>query len=1039
MPSPIRIYPKPPRWFAGLLVVLMVMVSLPCRADLRSAPSWFDVNGVGSAPDWHYRVPIEIPSNTIASSTIRIDVDFNSLLSSMGLSGTFDSDSPRIVRNDGSLVAVQQFTDTVYEDGTDAEYNSRGEVRFILEDNGPAVYYLYFDITENGPKTPWPAADTINGNFEFGTTGQATPAGWAVDADPGFDAEVRPSETVFVDSLYTDGTPHTGQYSYLLGLRADTDPGDAYPSVTLSRTITVPVSDPGSLTLRYRPEGWDSSANGSSQWDFLRIRIDGDTVVGPDSGNYAAQPYSPNYGTGQISSGYCGYGRYNNWDLDTSGNDHLGMGLSAGDEPWFEMSASLDAYAGQTVTLEITSNHAYLYRTWFHVDDVQWSVRTLELGTPQAYGVDIVRPLTSFPGAVLSIAAVVDAQPGSVFANIYDQDDSEVAADIVLFDDGTHGDAAANDGVWSNDGSDPANPTVSIPSGTALGVDWKTVIVALDGSGNPVTDEQSFTIVEPAPDLSTSTKTVIDENGGNLYPGDILRYTITLIESAGVPATDVRVTDVIPPHVQDFAVVSWPSGADDESTSDGNGFLDITGISLPANGSDTIVFDVEVAASAATGATIDNTAAITVPGGTGAHPAVSSPPIVAVPATGNKQLYLSTTSELSRSVPTASTYALIYGGQNNAWVLNPQLQLPLTIDGGSGAIPVTVMLRTNSSSSSYRTRTLDLTLSSVGATSQAIGSLSNQYVSVNNQPREFAFSIPVSGDITLDTGSSLVLTVSNNPSNSRSFRVYTTSGGTASQVQIEAQNVINVDSVAFYDDAYPGGTMVASAPPGNTVYVRSVISDPFGSFDISGAFLTLEDPSGNTVLNGVAMDEVLDSGAATKTYETAYDLPGFGSDGTWTATVTATEGTEGTITHQGTAALFVGAPLLTVLKSANSATAGPGDLITYTIQVENTGSGAAVNIEMDDAMSPYTALRLAYDGTGALPFALVAAPGGLALGAPAYSDDGGTTYAYGPLVSGGGGAQAGFDGSVTHWRLPVTGALDGNGSTFTMRYQVMVK
>jgi hypothetical protein len=511
MPSPIRIYPKPPRWFAGLLVVLMVMVSLPCRADLRSAPSWFDVNGVGSAPDWHYRVPIEIPSNTIASSTIRIDVDFNSLLSSMGLSGTFDSDSPRIVRNDGSLVAVQQFTDTVYEDGTDAEYNSRGEVRFILEDNGPAVYYLYFDITENGPKTPWPAADTINGNFEFGVTGQAIPAGWAVDADPGFDAEVRPSETVFVDSLYTDGTPHTGQYSYLLGLRADTDPGDAYPSVTLSRTITVPVSDPGSLTLRYRPEGWDSSANGSSQWDFLRIRIDGDTVVGPDSGNYAAQPYSPNYGTGQISSGYCGYGRYNNWDLDTSGNDHLGMGLSAGDEPWFEMSASLDAYAGQTVTLEITSNHAYLYRTWFHVDDVQWSVRTLELGTPQAYGVDIVRPLTSFPGAVLSIAAVVDAQPGSVAAYVYDQDDGLVAADIVLFDDGTHGDAAANDGVWSNDGSDPANPTVSIPSGTAHGVDWKTVIVALDGSGNPVTDEQSFTIVEPAPDLSTSTKTVIDQ------------------------------------------------------------------------------------------------------------------------------------------------------------------------------------------------------------------------------------------------------------------------------------------------------------------------------------------------------------------------------------------------------------------------------------------------------------------------------------------------------------------------------------------------
>ena len=78
-----------------------------------------------------------------------------------------------------------------------------------------------------------------------------------------------PAETVLVDSIYTDGTPHTGQYSYLLGLRSDTDPGDAYPTVTLSRTITVPTSAPGSLTLRYRAEGWDSSADGSSQWDFL--------------------------------------------------------------------------------------------------------------------------------------------------------------------------------------------------------------------------------------------------------------------------------------------------------------------------------------------------------------------------------------------------------------------------------------------------------------------------------------------------------------------------------------------------------------------------------------------------------------------------------------------------------------------------------------------------------------------------------------------------------------------------------------------------
>ena len=1043
-------------WFIGLLVVLVTMIALPCHADLRSGPAWFDTNGVGSAPDWHYRAPITIPSGSTANSTIRIDVDFDALLTAMGISGTFDADSPRIVKENGSLVAIQQFTDTVYAGNTDDTANGQGEVRFILEESGPSTCYLYFDITENGTKTPWPAADTINGNFELDTDNMGTLAGWDVSAESGFDAEVRPGETVSVNAVPTDGTPHTGQYSYLLGSRSADEPGSASPAVTLSRTITVPASNPGNLTLRYRAEGWDSAADYDSRYDFIRIQIDGDTVVGPDAGNYAGQPYSPNYGTDYISWNEPGYGRYNYWDRDTGGDAHLGMGLSAGEEPWFDVSASLNAYAGQTVTLEITSNHVYQYRSWFHVDDVAWSVQTLSLGDPQAFGADISRPLTAFPGAVLSIAAVVDARAGSVLAYVYDQDDNQAAAGIVLFDDGTHGDATANDGAWTNDGSDPAYPTVSIPSDAAIGGVWETVVLALDGSVNEVSatdglvhkpsvsgtgetqanffniDEQGFTIIEPVPDLSASTKTVVDINGGSLYPGDILAYTITLVESAGMPAADVRVTDVIPDHVSDFTVVSWPSEAVNESTADGNGYLDISGINLAAGGSDTIVFEVTVAASAATGATIDNTAAVTVPGGAGASPTVSSPPVNAIPASGNKQLYLRTTTTLSRTPPEEpGSDQRIGSNGSHSWTLTPTLQQALTIQAGTVSVPVRLMMSRPNLGSSNRSTSIDIDLS-------GMGSLSNIPITVGGSVLEYNFSIPLASSppFSLSPGTAPVLTVS---TSNRAIRIYTTSGGTPSQILLGVDTVINVDSVGFYDDAYPGGTAVTSAPPGNTLYVRASISDPFGSVDISGAFLTLENPSGATVLNGVAMDEVLDSGAAAKVYETVYDLPGFGSDGTWAATVTATEGTEGTITHQGRAELAVGAPLLTVLKSAGSATASPGDLITYTIQVVNTGTGAAVNIEMDDAMSPYTALRIAYDGNGALPFALVAAPAGLTMGTPAYSDDGGTTYGYSPLISGGGGAQDGYDGSVTHWRLPMVGTLEGNGNEFTMRYQVIVK
>ena len=45
-----------------------------------------------------------------------------------------------------------------------------------------------------------------------------------------------------------------------------------------------------------------------------------------------------------------------------------------------------------------------------------------------------------------------------------------------------------------------------------------------------------------------------------------------------------------------------------------------------------------------------------------------------------------------------------------------------------------------------------------------------------------------------------------------------------------------------------------------------------------------------------------------------------------------------------------------------------------------------------------------------------------------YSDDGGATWTYTP-VSGGGGAPAGFDASVTHVRFVMTGTLNAGGAS----------
>lgn len=363
----------------SLIILAGLVFSLPSYA-------WYDNN-------WNYRVPIEVPAGTPVNSTITVDVNFAALLATLGVAGTLDINSPRIVRpSDLALATTQEFTDSRFNNTTDALTNGRGEVRFLLQDAGASTYFLYFDITANGTK-PINPQTPINGHFEFGGTGTQNPPAWtATKINNNFDAQVRPSENPNIsepsgtpNTVTTIGTPLTGNFSYLLGSRTNTEPTNASPAVTLRRTITVPATTPGNLTIHYRLEGWDSSDNGANTWDFLRIRlINASTteIVGPTFGNYVTFPFSPNKGTGQISNSASGYGRYNFWDMSSNGVHRSGMTLAAGSAPWFTRSVALTPFAGQTITLQITMNMATQFKSWVHIDDVEWSVTTATLGQP---------------------------------------------------------------------------------------------------------------------------------------------------------------------------------------------------------------------------------------------------------------------------------------------------------------------------------------------------------------------------------------------------------------------------------------------------------------------------------------------------------------------------------------------------------------------------------------------------------------------------------------------------------------------------------
>jgi uncharacterized repeat protein (TIGR01451 family) len=131
-------------------------------------------------------------------------------------------------------------------------------------------------------------------------------------------------------------------------------------------------------------------------------------------------------------------------------------------------------------------------------------------------------------------------------------------------------------------------------------------------------------------------------------------------------------------------------------------------------------------------------------------------------------------------------------------------------------------------------------------------------------------------------------------------------------------------------------------------------------------------------------------------------------------------------------------PNLLLVQGADRSAATPGDVVTYTLVVQNTGAAAATNVVLGGPVNRSLAWRPDAFGPG-VAFQLVdgSPPAGLSLGTPAYSADGGATWTLAP-TSGGGGAPAGSDGRVTSWKLPINGSMPA-GSQFTLTYQATVK
>jgi uncharacterized repeat protein (TIGR01451 family) len=275
-------------------------------------------------------------------------------------------------------------------------------------------------------------------------------------------------------------------------------------------------------------------------------------------------------------------------------------------------------------------------------------------------------------------------------------------------------------------------------------------------------------------------------------------------------------------------------------------------------------------------------------------------------------------------------------------------------------------------------------------------------------------------------------------------------------VQLNSATVINVDSVQAYTAAYPGGAPGASFNPGATLYARAVVSDPFGSFDIASASVSIRDSGNAAQVTNVAMTQVADSGAATRTYQYAYTLPANAAAGGWTISVTAVEGTEGLVTDLGNGGFTVVLPQPTLLvqktvevlsdpyNAAVNPKRIPGSLQRYVITVTNTGPGVvdAGTLVITDVVPAGTTLYVSGASGNPVEFIDGATASGLSFNYASnvgYSSQpgGSAPFNYVPVPD-----ANGFDAAVTAVRVAPTGTMAGaSGASqpgFTIRIRVRV-
>lgn len=261
-----------------------------------------------------------------------------------------------------------------------------------------------------------------------------------------------------------------------------------------------------------------------------------------------------------------------------------------------------------------------------------------------------------------------------------------------------------------------------------------------------------------------------------------------------------------------------------------------------------------------------------------------------------------------------NTYALRGGANNNFWSFNGSgwsslSNTPSNVDSGAAVIKFGLVGKTTSFTQStalcsgLTIKAGTITVSNyisvqygampanpnITATirygSTNILTLSNPVYTSATNLLTWTASLPA--DITVPAAQSISLDITTYQP-AVSFKIDYDAQTKPSKIEFPVSTFINVNSIAVFSAAYPGGVSAANVMAGTTRYIRAVVTDPFGFADITGVNFTIA--PGSTF----AGTQVAASGC-TKVFENSWTVPLPGSS--YTISALAKEGYENTVTH----------------------------------------------------------------------------------------------------------------------------------------------